>query len=512
MAKKKELKLLNLIEAGSSIAHVDEDRLHQVLYNLVGNAVKFTESGEIEITSSIYNSSPDEDENIDNGSKIPGKLLVSVSDTGIGIPKDKLHCIFESFEQLDGSASREYRGTGIGLSLTRQLVELHGGSIWVESTVGMGSKFLFTLPISYQEPAVKTFDKKLLPLTENEEPVETNMLLTSKSSSNKNGLLLIVDDDIINLQVAKNYLYKEYFVITAMNGEEALEQIEKINFDLVLVDIMMPRMSGYELCKRLREKYSFYDLPVIMLTARNNVSDLVAGFKAGANDYITKPVNRDELLSRIRNLIMLRKTTGQNKKAKFQLLQDRMNPHFLFNALNTIHALMVLDKERAERAVIKLAQNYHFLLEQSFRSVIEFEKEWGFVKNYLEFEEIRFKDRLKVQMEKRGDFADLLIPPLILQPIVENSLKHGLKNKTGEWLIQIFAEKKGKDVVIEVLDNGIGLKDGDVFSRTLKNIRDRMSLQFDDAEFQIKNKENGGVRVSMILTEKTKGEITLNHP
>ena len=134
----KNLQLINAIDANLPLALADENRVQQIFYNLVGNAIKFTESGTVEISAKIN------DEDKENRSH----LVITISDTGIGIPEDKLDRIFKSFEQAEGSTAREYGGTGLGLTVTKQLVQLHGGKIWVESTLGMGSQFKFTLPIS----------------------------------------------------------------------------------------------------------------------------------------------------------------------------------------------------------------------------------------------------------------------------------------------------------------------------------------------------------------------------
>ncbi|MCP4134390.1 MAG: response regulator [bacterium] len=286
----------------NSIAEVppvlgDENRLQQVLLNLVGNAVKFTESGYVEITAESFDR----------------WVRVAVSDTGIGIPPERIDSIFQSFEQGGGSPERKYGGTGLGLPISKQLVELHGGEIGVRSTPGKGSTFSITLPVSGEEPvavdclpvaAIMNFEKKHV----HEDAVHSAPVPTVLPNLLKNMIkegakihILAVDDDAINLQVILNQLSMENInITTASTGKEALEVLEgdeKIN--LVLLDIMMPGMSGYEVCKRIRETREPVDFPVILLTAKNQANDLAAGFSAGANDYITKPFTREELVSRV---------------------------------------------------------------------------------------------------------------------------------------------------------------------------------------------------------------------
>ncbi|MGB7444881.1 MAG: ATP-binding protein [Coleofasciculaceae cyanobacterium] len=306
------LQLINSISPDLAPVEADENRLQQILYNLVGNAIKFTESGKVEVSAELIESEDNSSLTVNS----QPQLTITVSDTGIGIPEDKLEQIFESFEQADGSTARQYGGTGLGLTITKKLVELHGGKIVVSSEVGTGSRFSFTLPISFAmvEPTQEVvlapnkqgiIEQPLCPVMNFPHNIEeVNPLKTRQLS------ILTVDDEPINLQVLKNHLSLENYLVTqAFNGAEALAIINSgQNFDLVILDVMMPRMSGYEVCAKLRERYPAHQLPVVMLTAKNQVNDLVVGFQFGANDYLTKPFCKEELLTRIRTHIRLAKT------------------------------------------------------------------------------------------------------------------------------------------------------------------------------------------------------------
>lgn len=292
----KDLRLVNKIDPELPTVDADENRLQQILYNLVGNAIKFTPSGTVEVSASVVNH----------------ELAITVADTGIGIPADKLDRVFESFEQADGSIAREYGGAGLGLAVTKQLVQLHNGRIWVESTVGVGSHFTFTLPISQgkvERKRQKEVSKvQVFPVIK--EAPNNVLIEPEKLAPPKKGFqILIVDDEPVNLQVLVNHLSLQNYAITqAANGMEALELIDQGSKpDLILLDIMMPKMTGYELCQKIRERFPANELPVVLLTAKNQVSDLVEGFSAGANDYLTKPVLKNELLARIKTHIRLAK-------------------------------------------------------------------------------------------------------------------------------------------------------------------------------------------------------------
>ncbi|MCI0694461.1 ATP-binding protein [candidate division KSB1 bacterium] len=299
----KNLVLKNEIAENIPSVHADENRLQQIMHNLVGNAIKFTPSGEVTVSAAPNND----------------MVETSVSDTGIGIPREKFGDIFKSFEQVETSMAREYGGTGLGLAITKELVELHGGTIRVESQVGKGSTFTFTLPKSEvaKSEVMKVEVARVREVKRGASSVEREAIdsyalrpaLHARRSTAPNGefKILIVDDEPINQQVLANHLARvNYDFVQAFNGEEALQAIDRgEKFDLVLLDIMMPKLSGYEVCKRIREKFLPSELPVIMVTAKDQVADLLEGFASGANDYLAKPFSKDELLARLKTHLNL---------------------------------------------------------------------------------------------------------------------------------------------------------------------------------------------------------------
>ena len=348
----KPLKLLNKIPKNMATAWADENRVQQIMHNLLGNAIKFTDAGYVEVSAEQVSQAQGGQAQVDGPF-----LAIHVRDTGIGIPQEKFEEIFQSFEQVDGSIERNYGGTGLGLAISKQLVELHGGHIWLESTLGQGTQFTFTLPIAEtaQKSVAPASSERLLDeasthltpesVLENGAEVEiiqsetlaelhpkldlVDTLATQARPNSENDQalpyhILIVDDEPINLQVLNNHLQlRNYQVTQAHNGLEALELMKTgPNFDLVILDIMMPRMSGYELSQKIRTLYSANQLPMMMLTAKDQVLDLVTGFEAGVNDYLTKPVNKDELLARVRTLLSLKRTQDslRESEAKYRTI------------------------------------------------------------------------------------------------------------------------------------------------------------------------------------------------
>lgn len=287
----KDLKLINNISSDIPNADADENRLQQIIYNLIGNAIKFTDVGSVMVSAGQEN----------------GMIAVSVTDTGIGIRESKQEIIFNSFEQVDDADTRSYEGTGLGLAVTKNLVELHGGVITVKSEPGRGSTFTFTIPVSSQKPEVKQTTK--LAQLRAYEIAGPNKVTDKMPVGDGEYNILIVDDEQINQQVLANLLSINNYAFTQIYcGKDALDLIDgDEKFDLVLLDVMMPKMSGYEVCKKIREKYLPSELPVIMLTAKNEISDLVEGLSCGANDYIAKPFIKDELLTRMKTHLNLLK-------------------------------------------------------------------------------------------------------------------------------------------------------------------------------------------------------------
>ncbi|MCD8490252.1 MAG: ATP-binding protein [Desertifilum sp.] len=330
LAASKGLQLMDTIQPDLPPAQADEDRLQQILYNLIGNAIKFTHLGGVEVSAEVVEGeSP--------------HLAIAISDTGIGIAEDQLERIFESFEQAQGSATREYGGTGLGLSVTKQLVELHGGEIRVQSQVGVGSRFTFTLPIA-QDAAISAPSCSILPDTSKVELAIAPGVAKSPlpALADKAYRVLVVDDEPINRQVLVNHLsLAHYTVREASNGPEALSILEQGWIpDIILLDVMMPKMTGYEVCQRIRDRYRANVLPIVMLTAKNQVADIVEGFSVGANDYLTKPIQKAEMLVRIKTHIYL---------AKLALAYERFIPHNFLRFLNKESILDVQLGDQVQR-------------------------------------------------------------------------------------------------------------------------------------------------------------------
>ena len=347
----KKLELINAVAPDLQPAHADENRLQQILHNLVGNAIKFTETGHIVIYAQV----------------VKDKMEICVSDTGIGIQEDKLERIFESFEQAEGTTSREYGGTGLGLAVTKQLVELHSGKIWIESEIGVGSRFYFTLPVS-NETATVPHLAVITPIISS----ETEEIVQPEKATNSQIKVLIVDDEPVNLQVLKNYLYLEdYNIIQANSGHEALELIEKgLKPDAILLDVMMPKMTGYEVTQKIRENWQADEIPILLLTAKNQLADLVMGLEVGANDYLTKPVSKDELLARLKTHINIKLLKTENTRLGAELEVTRRIQQMLLPKEEELEQVKNLDISGFMEPADEVGGDYYDILQHNGRIIL----------------------------------------------------------------------------------------------------------------------------------------------
>lgn len=269
--------------------YADPNRLQQILYNLIGNSIKYSQQGEVVISAAV----------------IDGWMRVMVSDEGIGIEQQRLNKLFDQSSLKGIAAQSANQGHGFGLAITKQLVELHGGNIWITSQLGQGSCVYFNMPCSDQQPVAATLPMMSVTsvLDEVGSEQEKQQMIASMYQSTHNELkILLVDDESVNRQIVRNYLSIAPFVLTeVVSGKAALALFdEHRQFDLILLDIMMPGIDGYEVCQQIRERYSVSELPIIFLTAKNQVIDLIKCFDIGGNDFLSKPIAKNELLSRLK--------------------------------------------------------------------------------------------------------------------------------------------------------------------------------------------------------------------
>jgi signal transduction histidine kinase/DNA-binding response OmpR family regulator len=330
--------------------YFDAPKMEEVMYNLLINAIKFTPNGgKITVSVTVGKDQQDkEKERVDF-------VYISIRDTGPGISQEQLAHIFDRFYQAEGLKGRGHKGTGIGLALTKEIVLLHHGKIDVHSREGQGTEFVIQLPmgrdhlkpgeiVSTSEDAAgkgKCKEIEILHVTkgleeEEEEDnrdtgevepvgkVETDLHENEMSLQEKN-VILVVEDESEVRQYIRTSIEASYAVVEAENGKEGIAKAKEIIPDLIVSDIMMPEIDGYELCRVLKKDINTSHIPVVLLTAKASEESIIQGLETGADDYITKPFNTKMLLNRIKNLIELRRQLQLKIQRKKMLLPTEIS-------------------------------------------------------------------------------------------------------------------------------------------------------------------------------------------
>ncbi|WP_230986677.1 hybrid sensor histidine kinase/response regulator [Cohnella fermenti] len=446
--------------------YADEKRIVQILFNLLHNAIKYTESGTIVLSAEA----------------VGGMAAVHVKDTGIGMNEETQARVFRSYEQGSHGIGG---GIGLGLTICKQLAELHGGQLTLKSEPNRGSDFAFTIPLYIGDPnalretaaaredggsddrpptlnsvweearrAVAPLTAARLPEAPPGWPPPASVFPPAAELPK----VLVVDDDPVNLEVLTGVLSADrYCVTTAGSGPQALTLLGTMKWDLVIADVMMPRMSGYELTLEIRKQFSISELPILLLTARSQPEDIYAGFAAGANDYVTKPADAAELQARVWSLTALKRSVQMSLRMEAAYLQAQIRPHFLFNTLNSLIALSDIDLDRMRM----LGEAFTSFLRISFdflntETMVPLAHELELVRAYLYIEKERFDDRLRVEWQVEEGVA-VQLPPLTIQPLVENAVRHGLLNRARGGTVWIRLAASPEGVRVEVEDDGKGM-------------------------------------------------------
>jgi len=457
-AEVKSVQIANQISEDFPPVIADENRVIQIVFNLLHNAVKYTNDGVVSIQAFAKD----------------GRAYIVITDTGIGMDEDMLKRLFRPYEQASASETMIEGGFGLGLSISKQLVELHGGALDVSSALGEGSTFTFSLKLADLKAeeendvsnSIKPYTLQSMAIQEIASSVDLDKVGIPQAAKQPTLLemdhdrphLLIVDDDPINLQVLESILPPdEYEVTMATSGKEALALLDTKEWDLVISDIMMPQMSGYELTRLIRERFTLTELPVLLLTARSQPKDIQSGFIAGANDYVTKPVEAIEIKSRIEALTTIKHSVREQLRLEAAWLQAQIQPHFLFNALNAVTALSDINLDKMRNLLDEfsnyLRNKFKF---QNMDGLVPIEEELSLVRSYLYIEKVRFEERLQVIWEI-DRCEEIKVPFITIQPLVENAIIHGVMKRIrgGKIFIRISVYETHVEITVE--DDGVGM-------------------------------------------------------
>jgi signal transduction histidine kinase/DNA-binding response OmpR family regulator len=360
IAEQRDISLKIIMEKDDIEAYFDREKMEKIITNLLSNAFKFTPAGgriTVLMKETILN-----------------QVEIIVRDSGIGIPKSELPKIFDRFYQVDGSITREHEGTGIGLALTKELVELHKGNIFIDSVEGHWTEVKLSIPLGKEhlsesdiiEPSDYELRKvdSLADFLKTDEEADEGM---SEHLIDKT-IVLIVEDNPDVRDFVRDALKDTYHVEEAANGEQGLRRAEKIIPDLIVSDIMMPKMDGYEMTRRLRQDERTSHIPIILLTAKSDKDSKLQGLGLGADDYLIKPFDSDELLARIKNLIETRKMLQEKFGSGTEVLQKPAKA-----------TISYLDEQFLNRVIMVIEEH---LSEEEF-SIEEFGKDVGMSRSQI---------------------------------------------------------------------------------------------------------------------------------
>lgn len=504
----------------------DKQKIRQVLINLLGNAVKFTLKGYVKLE---IKPAPD-------SSKYPPSLLVAISDSGIGISKENQAVIFEEFRQADGDASRDFEGTGLGLAITKKIVAAHQSQLWVESEPGSGSTFFFTIPIqrfeSEQGHTVHTEANDLNsqtsypaeedPLVETPESEAAVSVPISQEINETPTLVMVVDDYKINIEVVSMLLEKKgYEVVSALSAYEALEKLNECKPDLFILDVMMPKMDGLNLCKTIKSMNEFKYTPVIMLSAKFSPADKAAGLDIGAADYVGKPYDDKDLIARVQNLVKKSKIEHslQNEVEKVKALShESLSEGSAPQAPRT--PMRKLVKGNGEKVLV--ADDHPFNVEV-VKTLLESH-------HYQVFEAVDGIDALEKIKEFKPDILllDLMMPRMGGYEVTKVLKTDPEYEAFSDLPIIILTAKSSRDDKVYGLNMGADDYLGKPFDnlelvarvnallriKTLKDHLKNWNKELED-QIEIRTKEIESIQEQLVKTEKIAGitnlVITVNH-
>ncbi|WP_271752591.1 histidine kinase [Cohnella sp. JJ-181] len=481
LAREKSVRLEHRLDPESRYATADENRLMQVLANLLDYSMKFDDLTAIHVTGHRR----------DDMSVLRVEAIV----WGAGIMAD--------------SKSRQPGLYGANLTAAVELTRLMGGEMRVlPGEQERGSVvFEIALPMS-KAPNV---DRNGFILREIEERTQPGPGAGGPGSGVYS--VLVVEEEPLHLELMVNLLISEgYRVLTARSGEEAMERLEDGSRpDIVLLDVLLHGGGSYEISRNIRKKFTPIELPLLFVTARTTPADVEAGLAAGGNDFISKPLDASEVRVRIRTQLAMKRLAKEATASEMAFLQSQIKPHFLYNALGTIMSLCYTDGPRAGELLAVLSKYLRIIFHEDHKeeSVLLY-REIELVRAYVDIEKERFGNRLAVDMDVDERLMSFKVMPLTIQPLVENAIRHGVAKKLSGGRVLLSVQRRGAEVEIVVEDNGVGMAE-----RQVRDLMDNADGASDGVGFANIAKRLAHLNGSSPLIESTPGvgtRITIRMP
>lgn len=379
-------------------------------------------------------------------------IYIEIEDNNKKLSAEEAHSFFTP------NINEQKEIDGLQMFFTRELTQEMGGKlqlIEVKQLEGNGIRLIM--------PA---YLKKL-----EAQPVQQQLAIQSESllqgwgnqaeSSNAIYTILIVEDEYYNIQSLLSILENEqYQLIYAYSSEEALHIIHSMEVDLVLLDVVLQGQSGIAICREIRNQYSIIELPIILMTVGMESFDLEAGIKAGANDFIRKPFLEQEVIARVASMIEMKHALQLAVRNELAFLQAQIEPHFIYNAMNTIISFCYIDPLKAAHLLTEFSQYLRMVFDTDTNNLdAPISRELELIRVYMEIERARFGEKYQLVIDAPDELLDINIPTLCIQPLVENAIKHGLYKKLEGGTIEVRISQQEQLLTIQVVDNGIGMSD-----------------------------------------------------
>ncbi|MFF2753465.1 response regulator [Psychrobacillus sp. NPDC058041] len=453
----------------------DEQRLSQIIYRIIETTMAHAENGRIMISA--------------------------------------IHCDTEVLFTIEGTGTKtihQIAANETEQSIGKAIIEQMGGTYKVD-ILQTGIRFALTLPFyNYVEQQSSYPESLVIAATS-----QTNEALPK---------LLIVEDDVIHAEVLKSLLSADYNIRLAHTGIQALTSIQEQRPDYLLVDEVMPGMDGIELTKKIRETDSYIDLPIIMLVTNEYPTNVAIVLEAGANDYIRKPATKETLIARLSAIALTKQAVNKAVEHEMAFLQAQIKPHFLYNAISSIISFCYTDGERAAHLLTMLSTYLRYIFDSGKEGHhATLEKELEIIRAYVEIEQARFGDRLAVvfEIDETLNTTQIGLPSLLIQPLVENAIRHGIFEKEGQGCVTIRIHLENKRMRIDIIDNGIGmteiqvekllqgkqsLQQGIGFSNVLRRVH-----EIPNARLTISSLPNKGTKMTLSLPVKENNYVENNY-
>ena len=465
--------IINEISEDHPLVFIDKERLRQILNKLISASFKYANRGTIRITA-LYGRD---------------QTRVTMENTEVVIDTALVSEIFNHKEILGSGTVRKNDCFAMELNLIKHLIELHGGRIWIASNVSTGTRLCFTVPNS---EVGRTALNDVLTGSLNGGTAENKRkpyinTCAAPSEGLQTYQIIAVDEDPFSLYALRNILQLNGYEVNCVNSSDAALEIlqGEICTDLVILDMAMPELFNRRVLETIRSKYNMAELPVLVLTEKEYIS---LCFQAGANDFLTKPYESEELIARVRSLMKLKKAASQLVSAEMSFLQAQIKPHFIHNALGTISSICTSDPEKARSLILDLSDYLRHSFDfDSKNSLSSLSKELELVQAYLSIEQERFSNRLAIYYHLI-DNLDCKIPMLTIQPLVENAVHHGVLCRLEGGEIHISVQRIDNRIRIEVSDDGVGMT-----AETIEELLKPLDEQRDVGNTNIKRRRRVGI-------------------